>query len=263
MSRLNRTSICLLIICSAIIANPSSALAFPALPSSFYGTVKLNNTNVPDGTVIQAYTGDLMIAQGYTQTYQGASVYALNVPADNADTPVIDGGREGDRITFKAGGIIATETGTWHSATNVPLNLTITSTSTPWEPQATPTEPPTQTPIVMIQPPLNTLTPAFLASPTVVIPSLDTLSPDLPTVISGQPTQQLLATDDLATGSLDTMSPDLPIVIPGQPTQQLPATDDLATDSDVEFGKTILSILALAGIAIIGAGLFVRIRRRN
>ena len=233
MRRLKRTSVCLLIICSAIFVDPTSALAVPALPSSFYGTVKLNNANVPDGTIVQTFIGDLMIAQGYTQTYLGDSVYALDVPADNTDTVVIDGGREGDTITFKAGGILATETGIWHSATNVPINLTVTSASTPWAPQATPTEFPTQTPIVMIQPPLNTLTPTFLASPTAIIPSLDTMSPDLPTLI------------------------------PGQPTQQLPATDDLATGSNVEFGKTIPSILALAGIAIIGAGLFARIRRRK
>ena len=100
MSRLKRISICLIFICSAILANPSSALAIPALPSSFYGSVKLNNANVPDGTVVQAFKGDLMIAQGYTQTYQGDSVYALDVPGDNTDTPAIDGGREGDTITF-------------------------------------------------------------------------------------------------------------------------------------------------------------------
>jgi len=232
VSRLNRTSICLLIICSALFANPSSALAFPAMPSSFYGTVKLNNTNLPDGTVVQAFNSDLMIAQGYTQTYQGESVYALSVPGDDTDTVVIDGGREGDKITFKAGGIIATETGTWHSGTNVVLNLTITSASTPWAPQATPTEPPTQTPIVISQPASQTLTPTLLASLTAIIPSLETKSPDLPTST------------------------------PGQPTQQVPISSDQATGNENDLGKTI-PIIVLAGIVIIGAGLFSWIRSRK
>lgn len=232
MSRLNRTSICLLIICSAIFANPSSALAFPALPSSFYGTVKLNNTNLPDGMVVQALIGDLMIAQGYTQTYQGDSVYTLSVPGDNTDTVAIDGGREGDTITFKVGGILATETGTWHSATNVPLNLTVTSTSTPWAPQATPTKPSTQTPIAMIQPASQTPMPTLLDSPTVIIPSLDTKSPDLPTSTSGQPAQQV------------------------------PVSSDQATGNKNDLGKTI-PIIVLAGIVIFGAGLFTWIRSRK
>jgi hypothetical protein len=32
--------------------------------------------------------------------------------------PFMDGGREGDTITFNVGGILANETATWHSATN-------------------------------------------------------------------------------------------------------------------------------------------------
>lgn len=243
MSRLNRTSICLLITCSAIFANPTSALAFPALPSSFYGTVKLNNTNVPDGTVIQAYTGDLMIAQGYTQTYQGASVYALNVPADNANTPVIDGGREGDRITFKVGGILATETGTWHSATNVPINLTVTSASTPWAPQATPTEPPTQTPIAIIQP--VTQTPIAIIQPA-----------------SQTPMPTLLVSSTAFIPSLNTKTPDVLTSTPGQPAQQVPVSGDQATGNKNDLGKTIL-IMALVVIVIIGASLFAWIRSRN
>ena len=232
MSHLKRTSICLIFICSAIFANPSSALAIPALPSSFYGTVKLNNANVPDGTVVQAFNGDLMIAQEYTQTYQGDSVYALSIPGENTDTVVIDGGREGDTITFMVGGILATETGTWHSATNVPLNLTVTSASTPWAPQATPTELPTQTPIVIIQQASKTPTSTILASPTVIIPSLDTKSPDLPTST------------------------------PGQPAQQLPVSGDQATGSNKDLGKTI-PIMALAVLVIIGAGIMALFRLRK
>ena len=121
MSRLYRTGISLMVVCTAIFANHSSTLAIPALPSSFYGTVKLNNANVLDGIVVQAFIGERMIAQGYTQTYQGDSVYSLDLPADNTDTPIIDGGREGDTIAFKVGGIMAHETGTWHSATNEQL----------------------------------------------------------------------------------------------------------------------------------------------
>jgi hypothetical protein len=232
VSRLNRTSICLLIICTAIFANPSSALAIPSLPSSFYGTVKLNNANVLDGTVVQAFNGDLMIAQGYTQTYKGDSVYSLDVPSDNTDTPVIDGGREGDTITFKVAGIVANEIGIWHSANNVQLKLTITSVSTLRAPQATPTELPTQTPIVVIQLASRTPTQTLLASTTAIIPSLDTKSPGLPTS-TPEPTTQLL-----------------------------PVSGEKATGSTIDLGITI-PIMAFTLIVIIGAGIIAWIRRRK
>jgi hypothetical protein len=141
-----------------------------------------------------------MIAQGYTQMFQGDSYYALDLPADDTASPTIDGGREGDTIAFKVGGITAHETGTWHSGTDVQLNISVTSASTPVPPQATSTDLPTQTPIVVVQQATSapsptpvvviqqatgTAAPQLLASITAVIPSLDTKSPDLPTITPG------------------------------------------------------------------------------
>ena len=77
-SRISSLSMIVFII-SLFITIP--ALAIPPLPSSFYGTVKVNNANVPDGTVIQAVIGGQVYAEGFTQTYQGNSVYALDVQA--------------------------------------------------------------------------------------------------------------------------------------------------------------------------------------
>jgi len=212
VSRLYRTSISLLILCSAIFACPSSALAVPALPSSFYGTVKVNNANVPDGTVVQAFVGDRMIAQGYTQMYQGDSVYSLDVPGDNPETEVMDGGREGDTIIFKVGGVLANEAGTWHSGTSVSLNLTATSASTLMAPLATPTELPTQTPIVVIQQASSTPTLELLASPTAIIPSMDTKSPVLPTSTPEQLGHLLPVLNEKALGNAKDLRPIIPII---------------------------------------------------
>ena len=235
-----------MVICSAIFAKPSSVLAVPTLPSSFYGTVKLNHANVTDGTVVQAFIGAQMIAQGYTQAYQDDSVYSLDIPADNPDTLLIDGGREGDTINFKVAGILANETGAWHSATAVQLNLTVSSASTTMTPLATPTELPTQTPItatqrasstptlspiVVAQSATSTPTPALLASTTAIIPSLDTNTPDLPTSTSEQPAQ--------------------PPPVPGE---KVPGS---AKDPG-----TTIPIMAFVLIVIIGAG-FVALLRRN
>jgi hypothetical protein len=231
----------------ALFANPSSALAIPALPSSFYGTVKLNSANVPDGTLVQAFIGSLAIAQGYIQMFQGDSYYALDVPADDTATPAIDGGREGDTIAFKVGGITAHETGTWHSGTDVQLNLTVTSASTPVPPQATPTDLPTQTPIVVIQQATSAPTP----TPVVIIPqATGTLIP------------QLLATNTAIIPSSNTKSPDLPTMTPGQPAQSSPVPGDKGPGSTTNPGTSI-PIFALALILIIGAGIFVWMRRNK
>ena len=148
------------IVASLFFASP--VWAIPTLPSSFYGTVKVNYANVPDGTVIQALIGGQVYAEGYTQTYQGDSVYALDVRGDDSGTTTVDGGREGDTIQFKIGGVLAEQTAAWKTATNFTLNLTASTSSPILAPQATTTPVPTQTAIVVEPSPIpitNTPTP--------------------------------------------------------------------------------------------------------
>lgn len=126
--------------------------AVPALPSSFYGTVRVNAANVPDGTQVQALIGGQVVAAGVMQTYQGDSVYVLDVPGDNPDTPAQDGGRSGDVIQFKIGGALSDQSGEWRSGTNVNLNLTAASAAPVNTPAPTLPPPPTQTAIVILPP---------------------------------------------------------------------------------------------------------------
>ena len=118
------------------------ALALPPIPSSFYGTVKVDGVNVADGIVVQALINGQVYAQSVTQTYQGNSVYALDVPGDDTDTPAVDGGHDGDIIQFKIGGNLASQTGIWKSGINISLNLTRTNASMPTPTPITPTQHP-------------------------------------------------------------------------------------------------------------------------
>ncbi len=111
--------ICLI---SLFMARP--ALAVPPLPSSFYGTVKIDHANVPDGTLVKALINGQVYAQTKTLTYQGDSVYSLDVLGDDTDTTVVDGGVDGDTIVFMIGEEVADQTGIWKSGTNVNLDLT-------------------------------------------------------------------------------------------------------------------------------------------
>lgn len=148
MMKLSRLVVFLLItsLANLFAVIPAKAL-IPPLPSSFYGTVKVNGENVADGTVVRALINGQVYSTGYTQTYQGDSVYSLDVPGDDSSTTEIEGGKEGDIVQFDIAGVLAVETGTWKSATNTSVNLTASSAAPLNTPQATPTPVPTQTPI--------------------------------------------------------------------------------------------------------------------
>ncbi|RPJ19104.1 MAG: hypothetical protein EHM33_30825 [Chloroflexi bacterium] len=176
------------------------ALALPPLPSSFYGTVKVNNANVPDGTVIQALVGGQVYAEGFTQTYQGDSIFGLDVAGDNTDTATLDGGRDGDTIQFKIAGLLADQTAVWHSGTNVNLNLTATSSEPISAPPAIPTSVPTQTRIVVL------IQPSPLPSISVQSVPSTTLVPASPIATKPSQSSHVTATDVQASSDVQTSS---------------------------------------------------------
>ncbi len=180
-----RLLISLLAACLAGLLLVTPGRAIPPLPSSFYGVVKLNGQNAPDGTVIRALIGGIAYAQAQTQTYQGNSVYSLDIPGDDPSTPAVEGGREGEAIQFEVAGAVASQTGTWHSGTNVNLVLSAAASS----PQATVTHTPTQTLTPAIQAP--TLTP----SPTQAAPT------------TAQPTAAIRPSDTAGAGSATILPP--------------------------------------------------------
>jgi hypothetical protein len=142
------------------------ALAIPPLPSSFWGTVKVNNANVPDGTLVQALIAGQLYAEGFTQVHQGESFFTLDVLGDDTGTTVLDGGREGDAIQFKIGGISADQTAVWHGGTNLRLDLTAASSEPLIAPPAIPTAVPTQTAMLMQVAPTPTMGPLHAAAST-------------------------------------------------------------------------------------------------
>jgi hypothetical protein len=130
-----------------ILFSAMPVLAFPPLPSSFYGTVKINQANVPDGTLVKASINGQIYAQTQSQTYQGESVFALDIPGDDSSTTTIEGGRDGDTITFIIGTIAAGQTGTWKSGTSIHLDLS--ESATVLQDTLTPTMTSTEVPIVV------------------------------------------------------------------------------------------------------------------
>jgi hypothetical protein len=83
----------------------------PALPSSFYGTV----AGYPAGTQINIIRDGAIVSSTPVFYYPGyGTVYAVNVPGAATD--------EGKALTFRVNGVTIASA-TWHSGTNVCLNL--------------------------------------------------------------------------------------------------------------------------------------------
>jgi hypothetical protein len=130
----------LVILGLAALALPGPAGAFPPLPSSFYGKITLDGADVPEGTRLEAWIGDLLVAFTTTEMYQGDSVYSLDIAGDDTSTQGIEGGVEGDVIYFKLAGFPAGQTATWRTGTNEELDLSAISTVATNTPLPTPTE---------------------------------------------------------------------------------------------------------------------------
>lgn len=96
----------------------------PPPPHSFWGTVKKDGTNVPDGTTVSAWIGSTQYAQTITSIQGGHSTYILNVPGDDPDEPGKQGGVPGDIIAFRIGGDTALQTAPFSSGGGTALDLT-------------------------------------------------------------------------------------------------------------------------------------------
>jgi hypothetical protein len=148
------------------------ALVVPAeaaaqeVPCRFYGTVQVDGAYVPDGTVIIVHIEGAGQWTTESFTYEGASVYRLDIPPDDPATPQKDGGVDGDsvnfRIRFAASDLPATPASTWQEAAALEVNLEATSTGTPTPaPSPTPTPELTPTPVI----PTPTITPSPTPTP--------------------------------------------------------------------------------------------------
>jgi hypothetical protein len=104
--------------------NISTALATPPLPSSFYGTVKLNGANVPSGTAVTARCNGVQYSLSPYNVYLGNTVYSLNVPGDDPATlDKVEGCVSPTTVSFYIGDFLADQRPSWNAGTNVNLNL--------------------------------------------------------------------------------------------------------------------------------------------
>jgi hypothetical protein len=121
----NRLAIIVLLILVPICSY--SQLTFP---SGFFGTIQIDGSDAPTGTVVKPTINGIEYPTSFTVVTSG-QYGLLNVNADEPSTTgVKEGGVNGDIVNFIAqiGEIVygLTPTGTWNSGTNQQLNLSST-----------------------------------------------------------------------------------------------------------------------------------------
>lgn len=141
----------------------NAAVNPPSWPFIVYGEIDPGNNQVLTNSVVIAKIKEAKVAETQVQNYNQKLVYKLTIPADDPDTPALDGGKEGNLIKFWVDNLEALQTTTWKNSTTEKLNLSF-YVPTP-SPTPTPTPPPTETPS-----PVPTLppTPSPLVTPTPV-----------------------------------------------------------------------------------------------
>lgn len=158
------------------LAYPALALQPPDVPFSPYGTIRVSNNDVSDGTIVSAWCGGVSYRQTASATTAGASWYFnLDIPGDDPETPSIkEGCTPSETVTFKIGDLTAHQTAPWISGSGLRLDLTASSSASP-TPSATRTPPntpsPTATPTTTPTPTNTPVATATAASTTTRMPT--------------------------------------------------------------------------------------------
>ena len=92
-------------------------------PSSYYGTVRIDDTRAASGTVISAWIDHTQYAQTVATLNVDQAIYNLDVPADDPATPLKEGGVANETVQFRIGSTLAQQTGIWFSDTDTNVNL--------------------------------------------------------------------------------------------------------------------------------------------
>jgi hypothetical protein len=97
----------------------------PLLPSAFWGRVYAREGTLTEETPVTAWIGNSQVAETKVVFEEDKPYYSLDVPPDDPQTPEADGGKPGDTVRFKVGGLWTTEQSTWHTGATTRCDISI------------------------------------------------------------------------------------------------------------------------------------------
>ena len=122
-------------------AGPCDGLVTTPYFTQYYGSVRINGTDAPAGTLIEMYSPREDRVGCYVTTVAGIYPYTRVYGEDNSATPPIPGMRAGEAVTFKVNGVVATTnpaTVLWQND-RVIHQVDLTASAAAGTPTATPT----------------------------------------------------------------------------------------------------------------------------
>lgn len=106
-------SILILVLASMSVIFENARTAPPKPPARFYGTVLMDGKTVPAGLSLTAWVGSRQVSECRTRLWEGESVYTIDVPGDDPETPQTEGALDGDAVRFSIQGYDAEQNGIW------------------------------------------------------------------------------------------------------------------------------------------------------
>lgn len=99
----------------------------PPLPSSFWGVLTMNGARIALSAELVAYVDDVACGKASLFLYQDTTYYSISVKGDDPDTPIREGGVDGDVVQFRLNGVPLATTGIWVGSIVAQLDLIETS----------------------------------------------------------------------------------------------------------------------------------------
>ena len=122
-----------LIILAVTLVSLGTVYAIPKMPHQFYGAVTVDGVAAPDGTVVEAKIGGIVYEESTTSggLYGWSPVF--QVPADDTDTGTVEGGVDGESVSFYVGGVLASSSVVFSSGAVAELDLAVTGSAVMYE----------------------------------------------------------------------------------------------------------------------------------
>ena len=103
----------------------------PPLPLTLWGSVRVRDSVVPDGTIVSAWIDSKQYAQARTFTVEGESSYTMNIPGDDPSTPEVEGGLPNDEVCLKISDLPAMGSVRWQNGAVLRFDLVAPSLQPP------------------------------------------------------------------------------------------------------------------------------------
>ncbi|MCP3995885.1 MAG: hypothetical protein GY722_12600, partial [bacterium] len=96
-----------------------------SLTSSFFGTISVEGSSVPEGIAVSATIGGVELEVTHVVGSPEGSAFRIDVPGDLSETADDEGGVEGDTVLFRIDNSEAPESGIWRFGSHQRIDLTV------------------------------------------------------------------------------------------------------------------------------------------